>query len=128
MRRKYEVLNGVRLADGTLRTDGVVTLDDKDDDTRKFLDYGAIRTVPGQDEPEEPTAHVAPVGQPEPAPPVETRGLIDTFGDDLANVLLAGGYTTVEAVRAAPDEELLSVGSIGNQRLRQIRKHQQNRP
>ena len=122
--RKYEVLNGIRLPDGELKTDGLITLDDKDPDTHKFLAFGAIRLVPGQDAAEEgePTTHTAPVSPAPPAPPTaDARPLTDVLEPDLAAALLEGGYATVGQVRDATDEDLLALAKVGTGRLKKIR-------
>ena len=123
--KKYEVLHGIRLPEGELLTDGVVTLDANDPTTKKFLDYEAIRLVPGQgevqDEPDETPSSTAPVSPAPPAPTVESQALAEIFDADLASTLEAGGYTTLEQVRAASDEELNDVEGVGKKSIEKIR-------
>lgn len=56
-----------------------------------------------------------------PAPNIEhILSLHDVFGDDLAN-LLSVKYSSVEAVKAATDEDLRAISGVGPARLNEIR-------
>ncbi|MFN8464559.1 MAG: hypothetical protein U0X20_03375 [Caldilineaceae bacterium] len=66
---------------------------------------------------------LAGAGAPAPAPAVtELEKLAQQLGNArLAAVLVRAGYTSVEAVAAAPDEALLAVDGVGEKALKAIR-------
>lgn len=51
----------------------------------------------------------------------DTDPITEAVGAEIAGFLAEAGYTTTEAVQAASDDELLTVKSIGDGRLRTIR-------
>ena len=70
-------------------------------------------------------------GQPAPTPgpyvgesePSELEQLAQRLGNArLAAVLVRAGYTSVEAVAAAPDEALLAIDGVGDKALQLIRQ------
>ena len=63
-------------------------------------------------------------GEPAPAPPAtELELLAQRLGNArLAAVLVRAGYTSVEAVAAAPDAALLAIDGVGDKALKAIRE------
>ncbi len=138
-KKDYEVLQRIRLDDGTLVVpasedpdlgpDEVKTVSLTAEEAVPFLNTSAVRLVPtprqvpaGSDGGEGPTP-TAPVSPAPPAPPVETdtATLAETFGEDTAQILEDAGYVSVAEVRAASDEVLLGVDGIGPKTLEKIR-------
>lgn len=50
-----------------------------------------------------------------------TPGLVDTFGQQVADRLAAAGYDTPEKLRGASDADLLAIEGIGDGTLKKIR-------
>ena len=50
--------------------------------------------------------------------------VLEAFGEKIGRVLIGGGYASMKAVRAAPDENLLGIKGIGARTLDSIRKAQ----
>jgi predicted flap endonuclease-1-like 5' DNA nuclease len=48
--------------------------------------------------------------------------LQEVFGQELADLLTEGGYTSVEAVKVATDDDLKAITGIGAARVGQIRE------
>jgi hypothetical protein len=133
--KDYEVLYRIRLGDGTLvrpaseetpGTNEVKTVSLAEEEARPFLDTGAVRPVPTRrqasvSDDEEPSS-TAPVSPAPPAPTVESQALAEVFDADLASTLEAGGFTTVEQVRGASDEELNALDGIGKKSVDKVRK------
>ncbi len=140
-KKDYEVLQRIRLDDGTLVVpasedpdlgpDEVKTVSLTAEEAVPFLNTSAVRLVPtprqvsagGPADGGEGPTQTAPVSPPPPAPPVETdtAKLAETFGEDVAQILEDAGYVSAAEVRAASDEVLLGVDGIGPKTLEKIR-------
>lgn len=125
---KYEVLSPIRLADGELVPVGAVkSLEENDEDTQTFLKRDVIRLVPGQEDTAENDGSEQN-GNPDETPetPASEKTLADLVGEDLASTLEAGGYESVEQVRAASNDELEAVEGIGKKSIEKIRDSLEN--
>lgn len=132
---KYEILSPIRLGDGELVPVGAVkSLEKNDEDTQTFLRRDVIRLVPGQDDnasDDEESGGGTPGGthggtsdeatNETPDTPTD-KTLSELLGDDLASTLGAGGYESVEQVRAATDEDLDAVEGVGPKTIERIRE------
>jgi len=54
--------------------------------------------------------------------PFEAALLRGKVGDEIADLLIGAGYTSVDLVRAAVDDDLLAIDGIGAKRLAAIRE------
>ncbi len=63
----------------------------------------------------------SPLYETEP-PPIGRKTTLPGVGPEIAQALYHAGYTTLDAIAAATEEDLLAISGIGPGRLKQIRE------
>lgn len=122
--KSYEVLHPIRVDQGgELKTEGdVVRL--SDEDAKLALERGIVRELAqvSEDEPEaDQSSGIANQQATDTDPNAPDDKMVELFGNDLAGDLNRGGYTSVEKVQGASEEELKAVKGIGGKSVERIR-------
>lgn len=134
--RSYEVLHAIRVDQGgELKTAGdIIRL--SDEDAKIALERGIVRELSeavssGRPDPSESSGIANQQNadnQTDDSGASNSPGTLDRddemvklFGEDLAGDLNRGGYTSVEEVRGASEEELEAAKGIGAKSVRKIR-------